>query len=278
MATVATHLGREVGDPLEYFLEFVVPEFEARDAGEDADAADERRTKDVVNPDSHSIAEDAYRNMPLMGIPTPSLFILGRYWLLASSRTGRTDSPPEGRTHVTFGDSLLMPTGEYMQESVLVEEWEAEIDRHAQNTAALLRDTRRTDRQRQRLEHRRRAFERGGFIVEGGLVLISGTPPMLGHLLPRHRNRSLGREIGADHAIVSPFLPPFAPNSLSVYGRRRAGWTKVSLPHGICLGKGPTNRKGNDPFQDCHALGLAAYLRWAAIRVATNQSFHEHDL
>ena len=91
--------------------------------------------------------------------------------------------------------------------------------------------------------------------------------------MPPHYNTALGRATGRDLALVAALTFPPQIGSLQVYGRASSGtWHAVTLPHGLCLGKSPRGTIANQP-----GLALAAYLRWAAARVAVNGRFNQYD-
>ena len=112
----------------------------------------------------------------------------------------------------------------------------------------------------------------GGFLQCGDLLFIAGSPPRLGYVIPPHYSRTFHRQSKEDLAMAAPLTLPPTIGGLEVYQRTSGRWAAVKPPRGICLGEQPANG-----IQDAPGLALAAYLRWAAWRVASNGRFHEHD-
>jgi hypothetical protein len=109
-------------------------------------------------------------------------------------------------------------------------------------------------------------------LQDGDLLFLPGNPPRVGHLLPSHYNHVLGRQSHRDLAMTAPLVLPPQVVSPRVYKRTSERWEPMHLPHGLCLGGDPPRDRPNSP-----GLTLAAYLRWAAVRIATNGRFNAND-
>jgi hypothetical protein len=175
--------------------------------------------------------------------------------------------------HVRRGQTCLGLTGEQSPVSVLEAEWRRDVQRHlAEGAERIVEQARR----HQPAADRGPAADelaRNGFVRRGDLVLFDGRPPLLGYVLPTHYNHVLGRQSRGDLALAAPLqLPPqLTPPRLL---QRAAGgrWEPYQPPHGLCLGGGLPQDRPQTP-----GLTLAAYLRWAALRLAANGKFHSSD-
>jgi hypothetical protein len=270
MQVLAAELARHeaLGSPLVYFLALAAA-VHGRDWGE------EPRATDV---DSAALLAEALgelrgviAHLPDPRLPLPALLVLGRVWHLVPASAPAV----AGRVHVRWRETVLGLSGEYDLLRDLESAWwdcacqylTAEVERHARSLCE------RSTVQASALASAQAHLERDGVLQVGDLLLIQGQPPLLGHVVPPHYNTALGRATGRDLALVAALTFPPQIGSLQVYGRAPSGtWHAVTLPHGLCLGKSPRGTIANQP-----GLALAAYLRWAAARVAVNGRFNQYD-
>jgi hypothetical protein len=260
------HAAADVVDGLRYFVEVLVPAFGERDWREDylvpAAAPPARHPSDLL-VDVAARGEEA----PLARLPSPSLLVLGRVWLL------RPAHPGPGRMQVHRGEEALEPSGEYHLGGTLERQWHKDVDRFLRETAEQMAAWCVLTEDGATLRDAREAVARAGCFVRGDLLFLAGSPPRLGYLLPPHYNRSLGRQSGRDLALTAPLTLPPKVSYPTVFQRTAAGrWERCPLPHGLCLGSGPPGDLPESP-----GVALAAFLRWAALRVAANGIFHSSD-
>lgn len=271
-AAVETFLGAQMkrllidgSDPLWYFVEYLGPAFQRRDWSEQFD------TDQVAPPPQAPVllAEEAARAAQALALPDvarPALWLYGRAWELAP----RLAQP--GRLHVRLGRQTLGLTGQQTALGVVAEAWSRQLsERLTQLATELARRLTPVACSPAVAAARETVQQRGSFEI-GDLVYLAGDPPRLGHIVPPHHNATLGRPVRRDLAMAAPLRPPFALAGLAVYVRSGERWLPASLPHGICLGSDPPADRPETP-----GLALAAYLRWAACRIATNGAFHSRD-
>jgi hypothetical protein len=253
-------------DALAYFVDYLAPAFAERDWGEgprpEASLTGERPAGDW------SLEIDRCGDaVPLPEPPTPSLWMCGRAWLL------REKPLEEGRLGVRWGTTTLGLTGEYRPVATLAAEWQAAAQRYFTQAAAGIREKVSRSEAPPVLAPALEELTRTGCVRRGDLLFLPGTPPRLGHVIPAHYNRVLGVDSRGDLAMTAPLLLPPELYALCVYRRSSTGgWNAFMPPHGLCLGSGPPEAGPESP-----GLRLAAYLRWAAQRIASNGIFHSSD-
>jgi hypothetical protein len=137
----------------------------------------------------------------------------------------------------------------------------------------LLQIIRGADVSNEEIEAVQSEINRFGASRRGDLLLIDTNKPRLGAVLPDHQSRTFSRWSSGDLAVSLPFDPLCTSSafggSLQVHEKARSGvWSvrRVST----CLGSCPTNRSSHgDP-----AVATASFLRFAAVRFATEGLFH----
>jgi hypothetical protein len=254
-------------EELWYFTEQLLPAFEERDW---STASTPDVTVGGVPPDSRTdpsgMIDTLSRMIPAVFLPIPSVLILGRLRSLCTVK-----SPGLGY-HVRFGHEVLAPTGEEIPVNLLESRWRLDVRAWLSRTLVRLTESampaESADLRRSRAE-----IHRVGYFQRGDVLFLQGSPPLVGHVLPPHFNRALGRSSQRDLAMVAPLTIPPRIVSPRVYSRTSDGrWVPLHLPHGLCLGGKPPEVRPENP-----GLALLALLRWAAARVAANGAFHALD-
>lgn len=270
---VSHELPRRVAElstsPLAYFTEFLVPAFRERDFSEASDFS-ECSAPRPVRVDWTDAVVSAAKNIPAPEFVWPSVWVFGRVWKLHEQpiRKGCWQViTPKGR-YALSGDFYLLNT--------LVANWHNAVSKYVSEVAARFAQQAGSDTDYSALGAATRQLQVHGFVEYADLLFLPGSPPRLGHLIPAHYNRALQRQVNRDLAMTAPLtVPPTAYPSkslLTVCERRATGWSAVSLPHGLCLGPDPPTYPQASP-----GVGLAAFLRWAAERIAENGVFHSSD-
>ncbi len=161
-----------------------------------------------------------------------------------------------------------------MPAKIVEDSWRVEIRAWLARTVAKLTECNTALAESSTLAQARVQIDREGFFQQGDVLFLPGAPPRVGHVLPPHFNRAIGRDSKRDLAMVAPFnLPPRIVGP-QVYSKTCEGrWAPLQLPHGLCLGGNPPP----DVRPESPGLALLAYLRWAAARIAANGAFHASD-
>jgi hypothetical protein len=187
------------------------------------------------------------------------VLIFGRFWMLAPGKDAqRLRAEVHGRS--------LVSTGQYRNVRDISASWAA-------SSFSLLQG----ECQRRKLAfpedgpglaEAQRAFREQGLVERGDLLLVGGNPPLLGHVLP---------ESGRNLAIAAPFTFPVQvpPSGLSVLERHGSQWRHSARENGVCLGAAPDVSEWAQASSP--AVGLALFLRFAAVRFAANGKFHERE-
>jgi hypothetical protein len=265
-AELARHAAIGCSDGLRFFVEQLLPTFCKRDWSEDArlDVPAEQQ------PPATELAEqlDAFaRAMPTPETPSPSYWVFGRVWLL------RPAAAVAGREHVLWEGSTLGISGDYSLARTLESQWFARVQAFASESARRLADRMPGLKDSAALVAARDELDRNGSFQRGDLLFLAGDPPRIGHVLPPHYNRVLGRESRRDLAMTAALTFPPTIGVPAVYHSTAPGrWRLFTLPHGLCLGGGPPGDRPEMP-----GVALMAYLRWAALRIAANGVFHAND-
>jgi hypothetical protein len=253
-------------DALRYFVEYLVPAFAERDRGEEP-PPDALTVREARPADLYAEVDACLDGLPAPDLPAPALWLCGRVWPL------RAMPPGEGRLWVRWGEAPLGLTDEYRPVSTLRDEWHQAVRRFVSRAAARVAERCRRGGRLPAPEAAREEVARSGCVQRGDLLFLPGEPPWLGHVIPPHYNRVLGGPSRRDLAITAPLELPPKLYLLAVYRRNPAGrWEPFAPPHGLCLGPGPPAVRPESP-----GLALAAYLRWAAVRIAANGQFHVSD-
>lgn len=258
-------------NPVALFIEHLVPNFLHRDFAEElATTLPAARAAEAV--DWGEAIAVAARDLPRPQLPAPSAWFAGRVWDLAPDLTTNAGY---WRVH-WLGQAYRLP-GPYRQFGTITESWRQSVNQHLVRTATALAARHPPRQFSDEVQAAASELQSRGFLERGDLVLIPGRPARLGYLIPDHMNLTLGRYIRRNLAITAAFDFPLVPypstGDLQVLERTSSGWTRLHLPHGLCLGAAVASQRHDSP-----ALALAAYLRWAGIRLAMNQSFHANDL
>ena len=262
---------RGVPDQVAYFLTVLVPRVTARDWGGAAARPVEKPAARHLPVPPLDLA-DLARAAPVPTLPEPAMVASGRVWRLAR----QAGAAAIAGVHVAARGDMWSLTGDYLPVRVIEERWRAAFDEAVGHAARLCLerggDTASFDHAGALDELRRT-----GAVRRGALLLFGTTPPTIGHLMPRHHNASLGRQVTDDVALATPFhvgSPDAGGGGLIVMGRSPQGtWSPLALPSGICLGR-------SAPARPAHLeadVAAVAFLRWAAVHIATNGKFHEHD-
>jgi hypothetical protein len=255
-------------DPLGYFLHYLAPAFRERDWGDERSPSYAAPPRPVRSDLSVRMAVEI-ASLPIPVFPCPSLVVLGRAWQLVET----TAPECRGRTHVVVGAGTLGLTGGCRSAWSIESEWLAQANNAIALVAGRLAALSDSEPEWPDLAPERERLASRGSIESGDLLLIAGAPPLLAHVLPSHYNSTRGRQSERDLAVAAPLELPPRLGSVAVYERARDGrWGWLSLPNGLCLGPGAPSMIPDEP-----GLNLAAYLRWAAIRLAANGRFHERD-
>jgi hypothetical protein len=251
-----------------YFLSVLVPRAEGRDWGEDP-AVPPRGTPRPGGacpaPDLAAFAAA----LPAPVVPGPALVASDRVWRLA--RCGA----PAG-VHVRVGRGCWSPAGEFLPVAAIDERWRAACDEVVSRAARVCLE-RACELDAAFVVEALDELRRTGGVQRGSLLFLGSTPPCIGHVMPPHRNVSLGRAVSGDVALATPFRMARSgtgAGGLRAFAKSPQGvWSPLALPRGICIGPGVPQC----PPQLEPDLAAVACLRWAATRIATNGRFHEHD-
>jgi hypothetical protein len=253
---------------LEYFVGHLVPAFDARDYSASFPLA-------VIAlgdpPPSHDdqagVIDSLASQIPAAALPVPSVLMLGRFCRLRLMKSRGTTY------YIRHEDQLLEPTGEESPVAVIESCWRVEAGVWLRRALARVAEY---DSDRPRSAALTRALSeinRSGFFQSGDLLFFPGSPPKVGHILPPHYNRALGRACQRDLAMVAPLQFPPRVGQPHVYTKTCDGrWIPLPLRHGLCLGPSPPESRPESP-----GLTLLAFLRWAAARIAANGMFHASD-
>lgn len=259
-------------DDLRYFVDGLLPAFHGRDWSEefevDADAAME-----TPRPPGTLGTEDEIdalsRELPVPVLPSPSLLALGLFRLLGPSRP----ADPDCSDQVRRGCETLVPTDHSVSVEQVNQHWHEAVGAFVGQTVARLVDAGGDAGSSPAVAAAREEVGRTGCLERGDLLFLPGQPPRVGHIVPTHFNRVLGRPSERDLAMVVPLTRPPRILTPQVFARDGRGrWSHFHLPHGLCLGDGPHGLRPQDP-----GLALLAYLRWASIRISANGAFHVND-
>jgi hypothetical protein len=235
------------------FLGVVVPGLEQWDA------------KGAVAPDPAGAAgavaalPDVVRLLPEPALPEPSVLIFGRYWLLAPGEDAQ-------RLRVVVEGQSLASTGQYRNVRDVSASW-ADVSLR-QLTAECQRRKLAFPEDAPGLAEAQRAFREHGLLERGDLLLVAGTPALLGHVLPDR-----GRRLAIAAPLTFPVRVP--PSGLAVLERHGAEWRYSARENGVCLGDAPDVTEWAQASSP--AVGLALFLRFAAVRFAANGKFHERE-
>jgi hypothetical protein len=259
--------GRQ-GDELRYFVEELLPSFTERDWSTRCALEESTGGNPELSEGDRSRAFDSlFSTIPKALLPTPSVLMLGR---IRSLRPVTKTGPGY---HVRHGRDLLEPTGSEVTVSLLADAWRAEVRAWLAGSLAKLTECNRGGAESGALARACVQIDREGFFQQGDVLFLPGAPPRVGHVLPPHLNRTLGRDSTRDLAMVVPFTVPPRIVPPQVYTKTSDGrWAPCRLPHGLCLGGSPPDVRPESP-----GLALLAYLRWAAARIAANGAFHSSD-
>lgn len=254
-------------DQLRYFIEHLVPAVNQRDWDESYEVSNALPLRAPAQDWTGDIAARAEAT-PFTDLGAPSVLIGGRMWRLQD-----VQSPPINRMHVCYQKKCFVLSGEYILVRTLAEEWRGRVlDFVARSATEIASKLSRTQND-MALHEAREEIERIGYLQRGDLLFLPGNPPRLGHMINDHFNRVLGRESHQDLAMTAPLELPAKISFPSVYQRTNSGsWHALTLEHGLCLGSDPPSERPESP-----GLALAAYLRWASIRIAMNRRFHASD-
>jgi len=224
----------------------------------------------AILDDAKPLAIEDLDRLPLPHFPVPSFWLHGRIWLLETK-----DSGP-GFMQIRYRNDTLGLTGYYLTTITLWHDMQAHraefystlAQEHGpQLSASALRS----------LTDAKRTLEDRGFLQRGDFLLTSDSSGIrLGHILPPHRNLSLGIQCQGDLAVSVTYNGSFNRSNLAVLQLTNGLWSPISVPNGLCLGPDPTRTVSSADAP--RGMDVAGFLRWAARRFADNGIFHERDL
>ena len=256
-------------DAFAYFEEFLAPAFAQRDVSDQVFAGENARAP-ATSIDWNAHVGTVIRELPAPPINTPTLWLLGRVWNLVPR------APNPGCWQIALPSECLAASGEFMLVASIARQWKERISQFVTTTAAAIAANIARERRPALPGAAVAELANRPFVLIRDLLFLPGTPPRIGHLIPSHYNATLGFTVSGDLAITAPLvLPPRGVpdrNQLAVYRRRDSTWSPAHLPNGLCLGPDAEPQPSDSP-----GVALAAYLRWAAIRIADNGSFHSSD-
>jgi hypothetical protein len=254
--------------PLAYFIDYLEPCFRDRDISE-ASYQSRPSAPKVKRIDWAVEIAAAAKRIPTPEFLSPAVWVCGRIWNL------REESLRGGCWQIVRGQKCYGISGAFCLVGTLISNWRRELAKFVSGIAAEIASQIPVDGD-PLLRVASLQVEAEGFVERGDLLFLAGASPRLGHIIPVHYNRTLRRQVNRDLAMTAPLrLPPSPyPNTaeLTVYERNARSWSPVSLPHGLCLGPASPSYT-----QDSPGVGLAAFLRWAAQRIAGNGAFHSSD-
>jgi hypothetical protein len=252
-------------NPLRYFVCQLAPAFMAEDWDPEAPEAP-APPAGSARPDLAEEIALAAGEAPGPQHPAPSLWTLGRVWLLADGLETR------GRVWVRSGDQCLGVTGHFFTVHNLETQWQTQLAQYVAGKVEFWVQAYARPGDEPDLRQASAEVARTGAFRMGDLVFIAGSPPAVGHIIPPHYNQALGRDSDHDLALTAHLILPLKLAGLGLFERSSDGrWHAVSPPHGFCLGQAP-----HGVVQGPTAV--LAYLRWAAIQVVKNGGrFHEAD-
>jgi hypothetical protein len=266
-AALARARAENCQDDLRYFVDSLLPTFQARDWSDqfELDLSPEPAGHTVVRDPVVQIHELS-RACPTLVLPSPSVLLLGRFRLLQPD-------PAAGGDHVVFGHEVLGPTGESISVGQVNHRWRESVAVFVAHAVDRLVHADVNLAPGPAMVAAREEVTRTGCVQGGDLIFLAGSPSRVGHLLPPHYNRVLGRQSDRDLAMVVPLTRPPRIAVPEVFARDGLGrWRPFRLSHGLCLGGSPPDLRPENP-----GLALLAYLRWAACRIAANGAFHAND-
>ena len=254
-------------DDLRYFVESLHPAFETRDWSEQFDLDMPREPAEPPPPVNTAGETDALaRACPTAIFPSPSCLLLGRFSVLRPGSGVGVD-------HVRQGHETLRPTGEVVTTGQVDRRWREAVTAFVGQAVASLATAAGDEGPDSMLTAAREEVARSGHVQRGDLLFLAGPPPRVGHVLPPHYNRMLGRQSHGDLAMTVALTRPPRIAIPQVFARDTQGrWLPLHLPNGLCLGGDPPGFPPEAP-----GIVLLAYLRWAAVRVACNGAFHAND-
>ena len=259
-------------DLLMFFIDLLLPGLSDRDHG--GDSTKEICLQDDVQFDQMSEwpmdLELALQNAPVPALPSPSLWVLGRAWILAIS------SAPPPSVHIKYDGRLFEITGQYITVKSLREQWDAAVSQYCKAVQSELLPNRRGPVS-ERLRMARADLATSGVVVRGDILYLATNPIRVGHMIPPHHNITLGGQIDKVLALTAPLhFPPRIPaNSDLVIFRRSERGSWEALVRAVCLGAVRSVGEVQDAVEA--GINFLAFLRLGAVRIATNGRFHEHD-
>jgi hypothetical protein len=255
-------------DDLIYFMETLAPAFQGRDWSEhfDIDLCPTPAEPKFLRDFSQQIDELSEAFPPIV-LPSPSYLVLDSFRMLIA------DAAAAGVDHVRYNHQILVPTGETVSVGQVNRKWREGVSGFVTQSARRLVAAYSDGAPSPSVSEAREEIARTGHVQRGDLIFLAGPPSRLGHVLPPHYNRVLGRQSDRDLAMMLPLTRPPRITPPEVFARDSQGrWRPFHLPHGLCLGGSPPDIRPESP-----GLALLAFLRWAACRIAANGAFHAND-
>jgi hypothetical protein len=252
-------------DTLRFFVDYLGPAFQLRDQGEDC-LADAPPPSEVVDLNLTAEVVRIVEGLPAPRPPSPSFWLCGRVW------TMQPTPPARGALQVRRDQETYGLANQHVLIRNLVSNWQQEVQSYLSRVIADLSERTPPQEPSEAVVKARSELASQGFVVRGDLLYLDGSPPRLGYLLPDHFNHVLGRHSHRDLAITAPLSMPPRITGPSVFRRSTQGWERYRPPNGLCLGGSAPSPRPESP-----GVALAAYLRWAAQRLAANGRFHSGD-
>jgi hypothetical protein len=256
-------------DDLRFFIEGLVPDFQHRDWLEHFEPESALESCQLVyGPDLAAEIDELARGLPKPVMPSPSYLLLGRF------RHLRPTVAEVIGDHVRTGNNgHLAPTGVSVPLGYIERRWQKTVENYVTRTAKRLTGLMRVPTPSPALAAARQEMAATGSVQRGDLLFLDGQPARVGHILPPHYNKVLGRICDRDLAMMTVLSRPPSIGSPQVFMRDEQGiWNRHHLEHGLCLGSSVPALRPETP-----GLALLAYLRWAAWRIASNGIFHVDD-
>jgi len=255
-------------DDVRYFVEGLHPAFQGRDWSDqyELDFFPVPAEATIV-PDVVAQIDELSRAFPMPALPSPSYLLLGRFRML------RPDPAAARGDHVCYRHEMLGPTSEMIPVTQVDRRWRETVTAFIAHAVNRLIDAGVDLAPGAAVAAAREEIARTGCLQRGDLIFLAGSPSRVGHVLPPHYNRVLGRQSDRDLAMMVSLTRPPRIETPQVFVRDSQGrWIPFHLPHGLCLGGSPPDIRPETP-----GLALLAFLRWSACRIASNGAFHAND-
>lgn len=248
--------GREIQtarQAVDLFVQIMLPSFRAYTERQPAGAD--------IFPDETKMSS----RLPVPDFPVPSILMLGRFWQLESRES-------DIGFRVQAGDRRLVLSGEYTSAWQVSRVWQEQSVRVLEGD-----NTRFTEATDDQTKTRLLELERRGFLAAGDLILFHSEKWWLAHVIPSHYNMPLGQRCNRSLAVAAPLIDPRkipGDTELRILFVQGSKWHFLELHRQVCLGHRPPEMSMPTIAPTAR---LAAFLRFAAARLAANGKFNEND-